>query len=315
MMLGRDDAMAPPATSPAPVSGAAPGLVGPLVALTLGACAMGISPIFVRLASPEVGPFASAFWRVVLALPLLYLWMRIEGRRAPSGPVRTSWLLAGVAFAGDLVFWHLSIMKTTVANATFFATTAPVFVVLATWLVLRRHVSWQTVAGLALCLGGGAALVAESLSVAPGRLLGDAFGVVTAVFFTGYFLFMARARERGGAARVTFVSSLVTGAILLLVALLFDRERFWASSAETWAALGGLAFVSQVAGLGLLAIALGRLPAVFSSLVIFLEAVFAAAAGWIVLGEALSAVQYAGGALILFGIVLARPRRARGEAV
>lgn len=287
-------------------------LIGPLLVLVLGACAMGLSPIFVRLAAPEVGPFASAFWRVALALPFLFCWMRFEGSAASTGPVRLSALLAGAAFAGDLIFWHLSIMATTVANATFFATTAPIFVILATWLVLRRHISWQTVAGLVLCIGGGGALVAESMSIAPGRLLGDAYGVVTAVFFAAYLLFMSRARERGGAAaRITFVSSLVTAAILLVVALLFDRDRFWATRPETWAALLGLAFVSQVAGQGLLAVALGRLPTVFSSLVIFLEAVFAAGAGWIVLGEALSPVQYAGGALILVGIVLARPRRVR----
>jgi len=291
-----------------------PGLLGPLLVLALGACAMGISPIFVRLASPEVGPFASAFWRIALALPLLWLWARLENDPAPRGPSRVPALLAGAAFAGDLVFWHLSIMATSVANATFFATTAPLFVVLATWLILRRSVSGWTVAGLALCLAGGAALVIESMQVAPGRLLGDAFGVVTAVFFATYLLFVAQARGRGGAARITFVSSLATGAILLAVALLLDRERFWATRAESWAALFGLAFVSQVGGQGLLAVALGRLPAVFSSLVIFLEAVFAAAAGWIVLGESLTAVQYAGGALILLGIVLARPRKRRGEA-
>ncbi len=45
-------------------------------ALALGAVAMGASPIFVRLA--EVGPFASAFWRVALALPALYAWMIYE---------------------------------------------------------------------------------------------------------------------------------------------------------------------------------------------------------------------------------------------
>jgi drug/metabolite transporter (DMT)-like permease len=298
--------------SPLPASeiaGAA--LLGPLLVLALGACAMGISPVFVRLASPEVGPFASAFWRVALALPLLYAWARFDRQDPGAGPVRSASLLAGAAFAGDLVFWHLAIMATTVANATFFATTAPVFVVLATWLLLRRRVSWQTLAGLALCLGGGAALVFESMAVAPGRLMGDLFGVVTAAFFATYLLFISRARERGGAARVTFVSSVATAAILLVVALLFDRERFWASRSETWAALAGLAFVSQVAGQGLLAVALGRLPAVFSSLVIFLEAIFAAAAGWIVLGEPLSAVQYAGGALIMVGIVLARPRKRR----
>lgn len=302
------------ASHPAQPADQTASLLGPLLVLILGACAMSISPIFVRLASPDVGPFASAFWRVGLALPLLYLWARYEGPGPSAAPVRGVALLAGVAFAGDLIFWHLSIMATSVANATFFATTAPVFVVLGTWLILRRPVSWQTLVGLLLCLGGGGALVMESLSVAPDRLRGDIFGVVTAFFFASYLLLMARAREWGGAAQVTFVSSVATAAILLVVALIFDRERFWAGRAEIWGALLGLAFVSQVAGQGLLAIALGRLPAVFSSLVIFLEAVFAAGAGWIVLGEALSPVQYAGGALILAGIVLARPKRRRQEA-
>jgi drug/metabolite transporter (DMT)-like permease len=56
------------------------------------------------------------------------------------------------------------------------------------------------------------------------------------------------------------------------------------------------------------AAALGRLPANFSSLVIFLAAVAAAALGWIWLGEAPGPMQYLGGALIFAGIWLARPR-------
>ena len=50
------------------------GALAPFAALVAGAVAMGASPIFVRLA--DVGPFSSAFWRVTLALPLLYAWMR-----------------------------------------------------------------------------------------------------------------------------------------------------------------------------------------------------------------------------------------------
>ena len=45
-------------------------------ALVMGACAMGISPVFVRFA--DVGPFTSAFWRVGLAVPLLLAWVAYE---------------------------------------------------------------------------------------------------------------------------------------------------------------------------------------------------------------------------------------------
>ena len=280
-------------------------------ALCAGAAAMGVSPLFVRLAAADMGPFASAFWRVFLALPVLYAWMRLEEARTSAGAPRRSFggatVLAGLAFSGDLFFWHLSILNTTVANATFFATTAPIFVVLIVWLVLRQRVKPSTFAGLSLCLLGGAALIGQSLEVAPARIRGDAFGIVTAFFFGLYFLFIGRARSASGAARVTFESGVVTAAVLFGIALLFD-SRFLPRTWQGIAALAAMAFISQAGGQGLLAVALGRLPAVFSSLVIFLEAVAAALFGWLILNEALSPTQALGGLLILIGIWIARPK-------
>src|SRR5919107_4419458 len=124
------------------------GFAPAFAALCAGAAAMGVSPLFVRFAAADVGPFASAFWRVFLALPVLYAWMRLEEARAParSRGLSRATVLAGLAFAGDLFFWHLSILNTTVANATFFACSAPIFVILVTWLALRRRVSDGTVA-------------------------------------------------------------------------------------------------------------------------------------------------------------------------
>lgn len=282
---------------------------------------MGISPLFVRVANEAgIGPFASAFWRVALALPVLYGWMRVEEARAPAGlprrPFAPATVLAGLAFTGDLLVWHLSIINTTVANATFFATTAPLFVVLVTWLVLRQQVSRGTLAGLALCLAGGGALIGQSLQVDPSRLRGDLYGLATAFFFGLYFIVVSRARESSGAARVTFEATLITAGFLLAVALVVDKRLLPASfdgpvtPVQLAVALAAMGIVSHAGGQGLLSFALGRLPATFSSLVIFLEAMVAAVAGWVILGERLAAAQMAGGALILVGIWIARPKAA-----
>lgn len=310
--------MAPPATMILAPSPPALGLAagtgrGPaLAALVLGAVAMGLSPIFVRVANAEVGPFASAFWRVALALPVLYAWMRVEGRTgATPAPALSSpvLLLAGCLFAGDLFFWHLAVLATTVANATLLATMAPVFVVLATWLVLRRRVERATLAGLALCLLGGGALVGQSLVVDPGRIGGDLCGLATALFFGLYFLAVERARAEGhGPARVTFAASCVTAAVLLVVVLALESRPILPSSLGGATALVAMAWVSHAGGQGLLSVALGRLPATYSSLVVFLEALAAAGFAWALLGEALSPIQGLGGAAILAGIGIARPR-------
>lgn len=106
------------------------------LALLVGGAAIGFSAIFVRLA--DVGPLQSAFWRVALAVPFLAAWAAWTLRReransAPGVAPRTRMsllplLAAGAFFAGDLAFWHLSIVYTTVANASLLANSAPVFV-------------------------------------------------------------------------------------------------------------------------------------------------------------------------------------------
>ena len=106
-----------------------------------------------------------------------------------------------------------------------------------------------------------------------------------------------------------FLSTAVTAGLLLVAALAIPQPVIPRSVESAWALLA-LAFISQAGGQGLLTIALGSLPAVFSSLVIFLEAIAAAALGWIVLGEKLSIIQALGGLLILCGIYVARPRAA-----
>lgn len=286
-----------------------------LTCLVAGAVAMGISPVFVRFA--DVGPFTSALWRVALALPALWLWARIEarGRPADAPPQRWSWpiVLTGLFFAGDLLFWHIAIVNTTVANATFLATMAPVWVILASGLVIREPVGRETIAGLVLCLAGASLLIGMSYSLEPDHLDGDIYGVVTSLFFGAYFLAVRVARRVVSPGFLMFRGGLVTAAVLLVAALSLE-DQMLAATLSGAAALLALALVSHAGGQGLLSFSLGHLTAAFSSLVIFLEALAAALAGWLVLGEPLSLHQAAGGAAILAGIWMARPRAARTDA-
>ena len=74
-------------------------------------------------------------------------------------------LLAGLFFTGDLFFWHLAILGTTVANATFLATTAPIWVALGAWLVLSEAVTGRILIGLALCLPEASRCLAKATAL------------------------------------------------------------------------------------------------------------------------------------------------------
>ncbi|MDA8870002.1 DMT family transporter [Rhizobiaceae bacterium] len=300
-----------PSASPSAPSAATLAVPIALMALVGGAVAMGASPVFVRFA--EVGPFVSAFWRVGLALPALLIWAIIEQRRAGRPLFKAlrfdrAVLLAGLFFVGDLTFWHVAILNTTIANATLLSCLAPVWVVLLSGTFIGEPVDRRVFYGLALCLVGAAFLIGENMALAPERLKGDLAGVATSFFFGLYFLAMRVARRTHSAGTATFLSACITASGLLIVALIGGGP-MWPQTTEGVQALLALSLFSQVIGQGLLSVALGALSAAFGSLVIFVEALAAAVLGWAVLDETISLVQAAGGALILSGIWIARPRK------
>jgi drug/metabolite transporter (DMT)-like permease len=68
----------------------------------------------------------------------------------------------------------------------------------------------------------------------------------------------------------------------------------------------GLAVVTQILGQGLIAYAFAHLPASLSSVSLLIQPVVAALAAWAIFGEAVGAMQLAGGAIVLAGIWLAK---------
>lgn len=287
------------------------------VALFVGAIAIGASPIFVRLA--DVGPFASAFWRIALALPLLLAWMMAEG--PPKDPAHrlkgwAAWrpmVPAGLFFAGDLTFWHLSIQNTTVANATLFANFSPVVVTLGAWLILKEPITRAFALGLALAMTGSILLVGSSYQLDPAYVVGDIYGMITALFFGSYVLSVRAVRGRISAAALMFRSGCITAVVLLAIALIMN-DPLMPQSLYGWAVLIALAWISHVGGQGLLAYALGHVTATLSSLVILIEPLAAAILGWLILSEAISPLQGLGGLVILAGIYIARRKRRKVRA-
>jgi len=277
-----------------------------LGALLLGATCIALSPIFVRVS--EAGPTATAFWRVALAVPVLWLLYFLKSK-ARSQRYSGKWpllLAAGFAFAGDLGFWHTSIKLTSVANSTLLANLASIFVTLAAWMFLKQKPTRLFLTGLAAALVGVGLLVHTSLAFSSTGLLGDALGVVTAMFYAGYILAVKGLRDRGETTlHLMAVTSTITALLLFPVALA-SGEPMLPLSAFGWWVLIGLALISHAAGQGLIAYALAHLPAAFSSVSLLFQPVMAALFAWLLLYEGLVPLQIAGGIVVLFGIYLAR---------
>ena len=280
-----------------------------IAVLLCGAVGIAFSPIFARLS--ELGPSATAFHRVFLALPALWAWSalgRRSGTRDRRPAARSDYqllMLAGVFFGGDLVFWHWSIRFTSVANATLFANFAPIFVTFGGFVLFGERFSRSFLWGLAMAIFGSCVLMGDSFAIGGENLLGDAFGLVTAMFYAAYIITVGKLRARFSTATIMGWSSLASAAVLLPVTLL-SGEGLIAGTAYGWAVLVALALVSHTLGQGLIAYALAHLPAAFSSVALLFQPAVAAVLAWVILEEALGGVQALGAAVILAGIWQAR---------
>jgi drug/metabolite transporter (DMT)-like permease len=278
-----------------------------LVALILGGAAIGGSPIFVRLS--EVGPIATAFWRVALALIPIYLFSLTKSNR--SGPKPQTFrdcallVLPGIILATDLLTWHLSITMTSVANATLLANLAPVFVTVIGLLFLGASVTRVFVGGLVLAMVGVVVLKGGPAALGDGDLRGDGLATIAAIFYALYILAIGSLRSRFDTIRIMLWSTAAAAVCLLPFGLLLE-DQLLPSTAYGWAMVFGLAFISHAGGQVAITYALAYLPAAFSSLTLLLQPVVAAILAWILLSEPIGAMQAIGGLVVLAGIMIAR---------
>lgn len=285
-----------------------------LSALIVGAICIGLAPLWVRLS--ETGAVATAFYRLLLALPVIAAWAYREHRQAPASIGRSdrAWMVAtGAFFALDLATWHLSIRLTTVANATLLANLAPVCVTFGAWIFLRERVGTRFLVGMLLALAGAALLTGASLSHDPVHTRGDLLGIVTAVFYGAYQLGVARLRRHHSPGRILFLSSLTCIPLLAAFSVALG-ERLLPTSPQGWLVLAALAVTAQILGQGLITYGFAHLPASFSSLTLLIQPLVAALAAWSFLGESMSPRQILGGAVLMAGLTIARHTRAPANA-
>lgn len=274
----------------------------PLAAALFANVALAFGPWFVRMA--DVGPVASAFWRIALALPLLVGLCAATGQR-PHGlsPKLLAVIVAGgVAFAADLGSWHFGILRTTLANATLFGNSTVLIFPIYGFLVARAWPSRGQALALLLALAGGALLMGRSYTVSPDHLVGDLLCILAGVLYTVYFIVMARARDTMQPLPALAISTLASAPPLLLFALALG-ERVLPGA---WGPMIALALVSQVIGQGLMIYAIGRLSPLVVGIALLIQPIVAASVGWLVYDERLGPVELAGAVLVAIALVLVR---------
>ena len=285
----------------------------PLFVLLAGATVIGVGTVLVRLTG--TGPASAGLWRLAFALPWMGLMMLGERRPAdrpgaavpPPGFGAPAGVMAvcGLLFAADLLSWHYSLKFTSIADSSVLANLTPVIVTVLAWIVFREAPAPVFLAGLGLAVAGAVTMAATrggGRGVHP--IAGDGLALLASFWYSLYFMAVRRARHTASALQV-MTASTVIGAPLLLVAALTLRETLLPASLVGWSACVGLGLM-HVGGQGAIAWALGKVPTALAAMVILIQPVVAAAAGWLVFREAVGPVEAIGAALALAGVAVAQ---------
>lgn len=281
------------------------------LALLGAGVAVGFSPNFARLS--DLAPLASGFYRLALAVPAIWLAMVLSGskleplaRLAPEHRWRL--VLAGLAFAADIAFWHLAIAQTTILEATLLSSTVPIIVSIASVFLLGERLRPKFVLGLAIALAGVTVLALQKTGAPvapPNRLLGAIFAFLAASFFALYLLLIASVRRHSSTGTIMFYTTLISALALMPFAVGMSPTML-PGSFNGWLVLLGLAVISHAGGQGLMTFALAHLPTSFSSMMGLMQTAVAAVVAWMLFSEPLTLMMLASGAAILTGIWICR---------
>ena len=254
-----------------------------------------------------IEPLEISFWRAAIAGALFVLHaalrrrLRIARRDLPA--------LGGFALLGVTIFYFAYFRAVELGGAALAAIllyTAPAWVALAAALWLGERLTARkalavamTLAGISLVAVGSGAGVGSGAALAASRMSAIGWGLLAGVAYAAYYLFGKRYFARYEASTL-FAYALPLGAAMLLPAVAFAPK-----TAADWLVLLFLAVVPTYGAYLLYSFGLTRLEATRAATVATLEPVAAAALAYLVWGEALRGVGYAGGALVLAGVLVA----------
>ena len=259
----------------------------------------------------DVGPAASAFYRLFLAMPMawamLFLLENKSTKKATRTPVpfmKTAPLgiACGLFFGAEIGLLHYAFTQGSVGIAIFLNNFAPLFVILGSWLFLGQKPSQKSILCLT-CAAPGAFLLAD---IDPNNIMaslngGSIAALLSALCLAGFLMSATQLRKTVRAKTVMNWTNFIACLMLAPIAIL-TKEQLLPQGWEGWAVLLSIVIISQVMGMNLFTQAMGTLTSTATAFGALAQPVLTMVIAWFVLNETLTNNQLLG-AVIVLGII------------
>jgi drug/metabolite transporter (DMT)-like permease len=278
--------------------------IRPYLVISIGIVAVSFASIFIRLA--EAPSLVIAACRLTITSLILAPAALIRGkeelRTLTRGDLQLA-LLSGLFLGLHFATWISSLEYTSVASSVVFVDTSPLFVGLASHLLLKERVSRQMSAGITVAVLGGIIIGYGDFGLGARELFGDFLALAGAMAVSGYFLVGRKLRRHLSLLSYIFLVY-ATAAAFLVTLCLVTGQPFSGYSQQTYLMFILLAIVPQIIGHSSFNWALRYLPATFVGVGTLGEPVGSAILACFILHEVPTLTKIGGGVLILAGIYI-----------
>ncbi|MBR5533422.1 MAG: EamA family transporter [Ruminiclostridium sp.] len=240
-------------------------------------------------------------FRNIISVVLLLIFAKVTGQKFKF----TSGVLVGaVCMCGVTTLYAMANKLTTAANTILLQFTAPVFVILAMWLVFHERPKRLDVITCIAVFGGVACFFLDSLG--SGSLLGDALALLSGVAYAGVFMMN---KFPGGDPLSAVILGHAMGAVIGFPWLVRETA-FTGTALAAAVVLGvfqlGVAYMFFTTGIR-------TAPPVSACLVAGIEPILNPVLVAVVLGEMISPLSLVGGAIVFVSIMVYNVLSSRQE--
>jgi drug/metabolite transporter (DMT)-like permease len=272
-----------------------------------GVLNVSFAAILIRLAQADAHSLAIAAWRLTLASLILTPIVLATRRSEIVSLARRDCVLmaaSGALLAVHFASWITSLAYTTVAASVALVSTTPIFVGLASRMLLREPLPRAMIAAITIATIGSAVIGLGDLGRGAHHLQGDLLAIVGAISGAGYFLIGRRLR--GGISLPAYVYPVYGAAAVVLLAWLFASGLDpLPATPRAWVWIALMAVGPQLLGHSALNWALRYLSATYVTIATLAEPIGSTLLAWLLLAETPSALTLAGGAVVLIGVAVA----------
>ncbi len=279
--------------------------------LPVGLVSISLASIFIKIC--DAPPLIIAAYRLGLATLALFIF---APRHIINGwtklTLRELFLcfLSGVFLCFHFAFWITSLKYTSVASSIILVTTNPLFVALASSLLLREKISLRLILSILLAISGGILIAWDDFAKGQENIWGDFLALMGAVMASGYLLVGRKIRQK--LELVPYVAMVYgVAAIFLITLALLHGDAFFNFRARDYLLFLLLALLPQLIGHTTLNWALKFFSATLVAVIILGEPIGATLLAYIFLAEPLTKYIFWGGTMVLTGIYFVAREEAR----